>query len=273
MLTPTFLAKPKSMKSIEILFQYLNYHKTLFLQANSLFLLVTSIFAQLQHFFLTRGLSFGGTESGCGMKATRLGCTRRCPFKSVASKIMAASWDHPSCSSWVGLLHREKKTWEESRNPGDGIRMDKELRSPLYIYISILQVGLNRTNNFNTPWGVTPGTYSYHMVPPLLGGFRAIHQSLSWTLQDGNDGEKSWPPASRSLGASRSKMCGDGGYNRIWMGIWMEIYGIYSQKKSTKRDVWVKIPSGNLVQFSMEAMMAQITSGYLGSMFEHGGHP
>jgi hypothetical protein len=52
MLTPTFLAKPKSMKSIEILFQYLNYHKTLFLQANSLFLLVTtSIFAgQLQHF-------------------------------------------------------------------------------------------------------------------------------------------------------------------------------------------------------------------------------
>jgi hypothetical protein len=53
----------------------------------------------------------------------------------------------------------------------------------------------------------------------------------------------------------------------------MEIYGIYNQHESTKRDVWVKIPSGNLVQFSMEAMMAQITSGYLGSMFEHGGRP
>ena len=53
----------------------------------------------------------------------------------------------------------------------------------------------------------------------------------------------------------------------------MEIYGIYNQHEPTKRDVWVKIPSGNLVQFSMEAMMAQITSGYLGSMFEHGGYP
>jgi hypothetical protein len=29
-----------------------------------------------------------------------------------------------------------KKTWEESRNRGDEIRMYKELRSPLYIYIS-----------------------------------------------------------------------------------------------------------------------------------------
>ena len=36
-----------------------------------------------------------------------------------------------------GATSPEKKTWEESRNRGDEIRMDKELRSPLYTYTYI----------------------------------------------------------------------------------------------------------------------------------------